>query len=192
MTTNVAMTVSKTLGGTDVADSINGGGSGYDLGRASAQSAPIAAWYFRHDGVEKITEAGYYIATYSGTYGGDFSAATDLAKVREHGDASKGLVFEEDADAATPFADAGTQYRVKTTQASSYATRRTFQASSMIRNNASTEATPSAPVAGEIGAAGDTALGDVAKLRSRYEMPESELLGGRRQWDTIGTYAYSN
>lgn len=186
----VAMTVSKTIAGADAADSISGGNSGYDMGVTNVESNPTTTWWWRHNGAQKITDFGYYVGVFTGTYGGDYAAITDYNKLLAHGDASKGLLIEENAFQATPFSVAGTTFRVKTGQASSYATRRVMPTSAMVWNNSGAETVPSAPVAGELGQNGNSTLGDRAKLRIRYEVPTTETLGGKRQWDTIGAFAY--
>lgn len=187
----VAMTVSKTISGTDVADAVSGGNAGYDIGVTSSESNPTTTWWWRHAGASKITDFGYYLRMFSGTYGGDYSALTDYNRILALGDGAKGLLVEEDAFQATPFSVPATTFRIKTGQGVAYATRRTMPASAMVYNNAGTETAPSAPVAGELGQNGNSTLGDRAKLRIKFEVPTTETLGGKRQWDTVGSFAYT-
>lgn len=95
----VSLVVSKTISGTQVADSLAGSSTGLDFGDAvNAEYAPITnksantGWqdiYIRHDAVtDPITDVGFFIALYSGTYGGANSAASDLATLIAQGTAS--------------------------------------------------------------------------------------------------------
>lgn len=194
---SVSLTVSKTIAGADASDSLSGGTVGLDLGVSSTETQPVTTLYVRHDGAEKITELGYFVQSFSGTYGGDYAASTDLNKVLSHGDLGKGLVFEENARAGNgdpqpaAFAAVGTLFRVKTGQGVSYATRRIVPTSAFVLNNGGSDAVPSAPVAGELGPAGSSTLGDRVKLRCRYEVPTAETLGGKRQCDLVFSFAYS-
>jgi len=116
----VTLTVSKTLSGTAVADSLAGSGSGVDLGSVvNGEYAPIISkaantgWqslYIRHNAtVDPITSFGSFAAVYSQTYGGAASAAADYATLKSKGNASgtsannndglsSGLRIEHDAD----------------------------------------------------------------------------------------------
>lgn len=116
----VNLTLSKTLSGAAVSDSLAGGGSGVDLGSViNGEYAPIISkaantgWqslYIRHDAaVDPITEVGTYVAEFSQTYGGANSAAADFATLVAKGNASdnsasnatglsSGLRIEHDAD----------------------------------------------------------------------------------------------
>lgn len=95
----VNLTISKVLSGTQIADSLAGGGSGLDLGSVvNNEYAPIinkaanTGWqtiYIRHNAtIDPITNVKSHIGQYSQTYGGAASAATDLATVISKGNAS--------------------------------------------------------------------------------------------------------
>ncbi len=188
----VSTTVSKTLAGTMVADVLSGSTTGYDLGIAtqSAGTTPVNTVYFRHNGVNAITNASYYIATYSGTYGGDYNAATDYAKIISHGDdtsGSFGLQVEETYSSSA----FSSPYTIKTGQAINFASKRTLQTSSVFYNNATVETAPITPIAGSLGASGNVTLGDNAKLRLRYIIPTSEQLAGKRQFDIVLSYSFT-
>ncbi len=95
----VSLTISETLDGTAIADSLSGGGTGTDLGQVTNGSfAPITPpatnnqggqeWFIRHDAtVDPITDVKLYIQEYGVgtgfTYGGPGtrSAAADLASL---------------------------------------------------------------------------------------------------------------
>ncbi len=188
----VSTTVSKTLGGAMVADVLSGFTTGYDLGLATQNvlTTPVNTFYFRHNGVNAITDASFYIANYSGTYGGDYNAATDYAKVIAHGDdtsGSYGLQIEENYSSSLFTAP----YTIKSGQAVNFATKRVLQTSSFFYNNSSVETAPSVPVSGQLGATGNTVLGDNAKLRTRYIIPINEQLAGKRQFDLVFSYSFT-
>ncbi len=188
----VSTTVSKTLGGATVADILTGSTTGYDLGTAtqSSGSTPVNIVYFRHNGVNPITDASYYIANYSGSYGGDYNASTDYAKIIAHGDdgtGSFGLQIEETYSTAA-FAS---PYTIKSGQAVNYATKRVLRTTSMFYNNSTVETAPTLAVQGQIGASGNTTLGDNAKLRLRYIIAASETLAGKRQFDIVFSYTFT-
>lgn len=98
----VLLTVSETLGGSEVADSLAGGGTGVDLGQVvNGQYAPIAdqllntgaqVLYLRHNAViDPITNLKIYMDSYSRTgftYGGAVTAASDYNILKTEGNAS--------------------------------------------------------------------------------------------------------
>lgn len=95
---SVNLTISKTIGGTQVADALNGGGSGVDLGQVvNGQYTPIInqasntghqSLFIRHDAtVDPITNVKTFIAQYSQAYGGADTAAGDIATMIAKGQA---------------------------------------------------------------------------------------------------------
>jgi hypothetical protein len=185
--------VSKTLTGSNVTDLLVGGSTGYDFGISTTDknTTPINTLFFSHDGVNQITGLAYYVGTYVGTYGGDYSTNADYNKIIEHGNLGDyGLQIEENYAIGTPYSS--TYQIVKTGFADTYSNRRTVQTASILRNNGGVEASASAPVAGELGASGDTVLGDRVKLRCRYVVPNiGQQLGGNRQISLIFTFNYT-
>jgi len=123
----VLLTISETLDGTAVADALEGGGTGSDLGSVTNNSyAPVISkpsntgkkdLYIRHDAsVDPITDVKTYIAEYGTetgfTYGGNDSASNDIATLISLGNASGssknnadgnsgGLWIDMDWDAST-------------------------------------------------------------------------------------------
>ena len=117
---SVNLTVSKTLGGSGVADALAGGGSGVDLGSVvNGEYCPIISkasntgWqnlYIKHNAtIDPIVDVGTFIAEFSQTYGGAQTAAIDYATMKSKGAASGnsannadglsgGLRVEQDAD----------------------------------------------------------------------------------------------
>jgi hypothetical protein len=98
----VILTVSETLGGSEVADSLAGAGTGVDLGQCvNGQYSPIIdqtlntgaqVLYLRHNAVvDPITNLKIYLDSYSRTgftYGGASTAASDYNSLKAEGSAS--------------------------------------------------------------------------------------------------------
>lgn len=97
----VLLTVSETVTGSEVADSLAGSNTGLDLGQVVngsyspliSQSANSGAQdlYIRHDGVvDPITSVKFYVDVFSGTYGGPASAAADFTTLTGYGSSDSG------------------------------------------------------------------------------------------------------
>lgn len=99
----VILTVSETLGGAEVSDTLAGAGTGVDLGQVvNSQYAPIVGdqalnggaqvLYFRHNAtIDPITNLKIYMDSYSRTgftYGGASTALSDYNTLKSEGDAS--------------------------------------------------------------------------------------------------------
>jgi hypothetical protein len=98
----VILTVSETLGGAEVADSLAGAGTGVDLGQVvNGQYSPIIdqtlntgaqVLYLRHNAVvDPITNLKIYLDSYSRTgftYGGASTASSDYNSLKAEGSAS--------------------------------------------------------------------------------------------------------
>lgn len=123
----VSLTISETMGGAQVSDSLAGGGTGVDLGSVINDSyAPVTSkasntghqdLYISHDAtIDPITDLKTFIQTYGvgtgATYGGADSAANDFTSLKSLGNASGssknnndgnsgGFWLDMDADAAT-------------------------------------------------------------------------------------------
>lgn len=185
----VTLTASKTLNGPAVNDLLNGGASGVDIGTVANDAVSNTVnLYVRHNGANKITGASFFVQAYTGTYGGNYTPTADYAKLQGLGDTNNGLQFDEDWDRTVPF---NVLYQVKTGDGDSFATRRAIAATSMVRDNAGSEADATAPVVGEIGPALNATLGDNAHLKYRIKIPASETDGGIRQYDTVIAYNYT-
>ena len=217
----VNLTISKTLGGSAVADSLAGGGSGLDLGSVvNSEYCPILsksantgsqALYVKHNAtVDPITDCGTYIAPYSGTYGGAAAnAAADYATLKAKGSASgnsannsdglsSGLRIEHDADLGGTLglsAFDGTRAQVKTYGKSDLgidlASAFDLHVDALIYNNSGTAVDATTPVTGKIGKAGDTVLGDTAALKLRYYLEDAAPDGGIIQWDWVFKYSFT-
>lgn len=95
----VSLTISETLDGAQINDSLAGGSSGLDLGSVTngsysnvitqADNTGAQDLYISHDAViDEITNLKVYIGEFSGTYGGARSAAGDIADLITFGAAS--------------------------------------------------------------------------------------------------------
>lgn len=98
----VVLTVSETLGGAAVSDSLSGGGTGVDLGSCiNGSFTPVTdqslnqgeqTLYISHDGTNEVTDVGFFtqqFGTGTGfTYGGAKTAAQDFTDLTTLGNAS--------------------------------------------------------------------------------------------------------
>lgn len=203
-------------------DALDGGGFGIDFGvGTNNQWTPIIdktsntgylSVYLSHDGINEITELKMYIGQYGlgtgYTYGGDDTAANDLATLLSLGDASGSsknnadgnsgsLWIETDSDVSSVnlFDRAARPTEIIVTRtgvADTLANAVTIPAASMIYDSGgAVETQPSAPVDGTIGPSGNTVFGDRAKLLKRVYFPNSFSTGGVFQFEIIFVYAFS-
>lgn len=97
----VVLTVSETIAGSNVSDSLAGGSTGLDLGQVTnGQYAPLTLQsantghqdiFIRHDAVvDPITDVKFYLQQYTGTYGGANTAAGDFTTIGAYGAADTG------------------------------------------------------------------------------------------------------
>jgi hypothetical protein len=97
----VILTVSETVTGGNVSDTLAGGSTGLDLGQVTnGQYAPLTLQsantghqdiFIRHDAVvDPVTDFKVYLSTFSGTYGGANSAGADFTTIGAYGAADSG------------------------------------------------------------------------------------------------------
>jgi hypothetical protein len=97
----VTLTVSETVTGANVSDSLAGGSTGLDIGQVTnGQYAPLILQsantghqdvFIRHNAVvDPITDVKFYIQQYTGVYGGANSAAADFTTLSGYGAADTG------------------------------------------------------------------------------------------------------
>ena len=98
----VTLTISETLSGSEVADSLNGGGTGTDLGQCvnglyspiidSTTNTGAQVLYLRHNAtIDPITNLSIYMDSYARTgftYGGAATASSDYTTLKDEGDLS--------------------------------------------------------------------------------------------------------
>lgn len=97
----VTLTVSETITGANVSDTLAGGSVGLDLGQVTnGQYTPLISQasntgqqdvFISHDAVvDPITDVKLYVAQFSGVYGGANNAAADFTTVANYGAADTG------------------------------------------------------------------------------------------------------
>lgn len=216
----VSLIISTTINGVQVADTLAGGGTGYDLGPTTNGSYSNVVdqnlntgsgnLYVRHDGVvDPITDTKFFIAEYSQTYGGppsssptdDFNTLVSLGQTsgtsKNNADGnSGGLWIDQDFDASSVNQfDIGNFPAVvnifgQGDQGIDVDSAYPLKADALTYDNAG-EQQPSAPEDGKIGISGDTVLGDNAKIKFRLYLPQTFPDGGIHQWDWTISYAFT-
>ena len=168
--------------------------------------------YVSHDGGTNITAFSAFIQTYGvGTgfsYGGAVSAASDFTSMTNMGNTSgdsknnadglsSGLWMEMDADVsvANQFDQASRPSLVKIfgdggTDGIDLASGFLIQEDSMVYESAG-EQLASAPVAGQIGEAGNTTLGDSSHLSFRQFLATAFGFGGIFQFELVFSYSFT-
>lgn len=184
----VSITASPLLGGVAFADSLQGGGTGYQFGTSEAGVLPSTKnIYIRHDGASDITNLAVYAKPYSQTYGGEYSASSDHTKLVEQGNAGSGFEIDFDWD--------GIAFAVSTKLSGSIGSSPTnaieMPQASMIYNSGGSPVAPTTPVSGVMGTTGNTVKGDSALLKCRWNVPSGELQPGRRQIDLAFIYNFT-
>lgn len=170
--------------------------------------------YLRHDAtVDPITSVKTYCAQFSGTYGGANTAAADFTALMAYGAAdtggtknntdgdSRGLHIDMDWQVSTAnqfeySREATGQKRIygkdySGLDGSDLANAFTLHADAMSFWDGSTEADATTPVAGQIGIAADTVLGNRGHLKSRFYLDSGAVDGGILQWDWVFAYSYT-
>lgn len=98
---SVTLTISETIAGAEVSDTLEGGDTGLDYGQVvSGSYAPLVDQvgndgaldiFIRHDAVDDpITDVKLYVQTYTGTYGGANSSAADFTTLSNYGSSDTG------------------------------------------------------------------------------------------------------
>lgn len=189
----VSITLSKTLNGANVSDALTGGDNGYNWGSSeNGDNDPAQQqYYLRHDGSFFIFNLALYVRPYSGTYGGDYSANADYTRLKGHGDSGFGIQCDLTWNASPPFT-VGLYTVFNSSVGMTFPQRITVPTNSLFYYNAGTPIAASSPVAGKIGASGDSALGDMALMRFRDMVPSGEAQSGKRQFDIVYAYNYTS
>lgn len=221
----VTLTVSETITGANASDSLAGGSTGLDLGQVTnGQYSPLTSQaantghqdiFIRHDAVtDPITDVKFYLAQYSGVYGGANSAAADLTTVGNYGAADSGsttnngdglsrgshLDMSWDVSVASQFGysrEASGQKRIFGKSYSgntglSLALAFDMHVDAASYWNGSTEVDATTPVTGKIGKSTDTVLGNRGHIRNRFYLHTGETNGGVVQYDTVISFSYTS
>jgi hypothetical protein len=175
-------------------------------------------FYITHDGIiDPITDLKVFLAefgskssaTYNPNPGVGHSAALDYTNVKAMGATSGDSKNNADGLSAGFWIDM--QWNVSTTNQFDISTRPTLvkifgdnstdgideasafliPADAMSYDNASVETAPSAPVAGTVGKAADTTLGEQAHVRTRIYIKQAEDLGGIYQTEFVFSYSFT-
>jgi hypothetical protein len=220
----VTLTVSETITGANASDSLSGGSTGLDLGQATnGQYSPIILQsantghqdlFLRHDAVvDPITDVKFYIAQFSGVYGGATSAAADFTTVGNYGAADAGTTTNNgdglsrgshidmswDVSTASQFGysrEASGQKRIFGKSYSgntglSIALAFDLHVDACSYWNGASEVDATLPVTGKIGKSTDTVLGNRGHIRNRFYLHTAETNGGVVQYDTVCSFAYT-
>jgi hypothetical protein len=221
---SVTLTVSETITGANASDTLAGGSTGLDLGQTTnGQYSPLILQsantghqdlFLRHDAVvDPITDVKFYIAQYSGVYGGANSAAADFTTVGNYGAADSGATANNgdglsrgshidmswDVSVASQFGysrEASGQKRIFGKSYSgntglSLALAFDMHVDAASYWNGATEVDASAPVTGKVGKSTDTVLGNRGHIRNRFYLHTGETNGGILQYDTVVSFAYT-
>ncbi len=158
----MALIVSLTSGGSDI------GTTPIDLGDIAVGADSTEDIYISHDYTNKISDVTLFNGQKTGTYGGDFSAATDWAEILGWGDnaATDGIFLSQDSGS--------TFTQLKTGSLDSQTNGVTLATSSGVA------------VAGEIGPS------EESHQQIKCHIPSGEDTGGIRQIDYNIYYLYTS
>lgn len=220
----VTLTVSETVTGAEVSDSLAGGSTGLDLGQVvNGAYAPITSQaantgqqevYLRHDAtIDPITSVKFYVAQYSGTYGGADTAANDFTTLTGYGSSdsgatknnndglSRGLHIDMDWQVTSgsqfDYSRDGTQMRIfgkdygAGLDGASQAQAFDMHVDSASYWNGSTEVDATTPVTGQIGISTDSVLGNRCHFKKRFYLHTGALDGGILQYDFVVSFSYT-
>ena len=170
--------------------------------------------YLSHDGINKITDFKTHIQEYGTatgfTYGGSDTAPNDFVTMRDQGNTSgssknnadgnsAGLWMEMDADvSAINFFDRASRPTLVKVYGESLTgidltTAFTIANDAMVYDSGGgTETVATSPVDGEVGASGDSVLGDRAHVYYRTMFPGSFTVGGTIQFEIVYTYSFTS
>jgi hypothetical protein len=224
----VTLTISSTPAAPDnIADALSGGSFGADLTQAANGSyAPLVgeqgsnagakSLFLKHDSdVDPITNVSFYIAPFTGTYGGPPSGSptTDFEDLRDQGRDDAGG-YATNSDGLSSGLHMDMSYSVSSTNQFAPARETTGQKRIFgktynlvqmgVQNNPIslhpdaafyynnlTKVEPSAPEEGKIGKSSDAVLGNRAEVRLRYCLPSTAAIGGILQWSFVTLFSYT-
>lgn len=217
----VSLTISKTVAGSAVSDSLSGGGTGLDFGTCNnneyvplinkSSNTGKQTLYVRHNAVtDPITSLATYIAAFTQTYGGADSSSNDYVALKALGQASGtsannndglsgGLRVEHGADLSASLGASAfdaTRAQVKIygdngTDGISLASAFSMHVDAATYWNGSTEVVATTPVTGKVGISTDTVLGNRAHYSFRYYLPDAATAGGILQANLVFAYSYT-
>lgn len=220
----VLLTISETAAGAEVSDTLSGGSTGLDLGQVvNGQYSPLISQtsntgaqelYIRHDAtIDPITNVEFYVATYSGTYGGANSAAADFTTLTGYGAADSGAT-KNNSDGLSRGLHVDMDWQVSTANQFDYTREATGQkrifgktysgldgvalATAFLMHadaasywNGSSEVDATTPVTAKIGKSTDTVLGNRGHVKMRFYLHTAASDGGILQFDFVTAYSYT-
>jgi len=200
-------------GGTGIEFGVATNGSFTPLTNKTSNLGKLDA-YISHDGTAKITEASTFIQTFGTNtgfaYGGGDTAANDFVTMRDLGNASGNSKNNADGNSGGLWREM--DFDVSDTNRFDQATRPTLvyihgdnatdgidapsafilKADGMVYDSGGgTETAGTVPVDGEIGASGDTVLGDRFHDQMRIFLPSNFSTGGTIQFEIVYLFAYT-
>ncbi len=220
----VLLTVSETVTGSEVSDSLSGGSTGLDFGQVvNGSYSPITlqsantghqSVFLRHDAtVDPITDVKFYVAQYTGTYGGANSAAADFTTLSGFGSSDTGAT-KNNIDGNSRGLHIDMDWQVSDANQFDYSRETTGQMRIFGKNysgldglalatsfslhadaasywNGSSEIDATTPVTGKIGKSSDTVLGNRGHIQARFYLHSGAVDGGVLQFDIVVAYSFT-
>ncbi len=221
---SVSLTVSETVTGAEVSDTLSGGTSGLDFGQVvngsyspitlqSANTGKQNIFISHNASVDPITDVKFYVAIYSGTYGGADSAADDFTTLSGMGGADSGGT-KNNTDGNSRGLHIDMDWQVSDTNQFDYSREATGQKRIFGKNysgltglslatafnmhadsasywNGSSEVDATTPVTGKIGKSSDSVLGNRCHLQSRFYLHSGATEGGVLQFDIVVAFSFT-
>ena len=177
------VTFSTTNGGVAISGTRNLGNA------ANAQKTTASVLYLRHDASNALTNVGFYLDEFSGTYTGGATAESDLSEVQAWGDATVannfgGIQCNQDALGAFP----EESWPLYNSHTRNYGVVCNTSQGSSTTNAVELSTRTGAQAAGELQAGGSPNV----RLQLRAEVPNAEDKVGVRQIDLVMRYTYTS
>lgn len=168
--------------------------------------------YVEHNSViDPIQDYVTYVSEFSGIYGGAQNAAADIATLIAKGQADNGLTANNSDGLSSGLriehgginigSLGSAAFLPSRAQVSIYGDNGTdgidldsgfvLHEDAMVWNNGGIEVDATTPIAGQIGVAGDTVLGDNAHIGLRFYLEDAATQGGYLQFDWIHAYSFT-
>jgi hypothetical protein len=134
--------------------------------------------FLRHDGLEKITDAGFYIQAYTGSYTGTFDAATDYAEMLAWGAGdTEGFLINQDLLGGW---------------AAGYTSHKTGRGTAAVPITLDSDSIIGGASLGDGEVEGSTVGAEEAHIKVKIAVPAAEGDAGTRQFDQCLAYTYTS
>ena len=135
--------------------------------------------FITHDGVEKITDCGFYIQAYTGGYTGTFAAATDYTEIIGWGDdnAAEGFLINQD---------------LLGSWAAGYTTHKTGQGTAAVPITLDADSITDGATLSDGEVEGSGVGSQKSNIKVKIAVPGSEDAAGTRQFDQCISYTYTS